>query len=195
MIFVARGNRFATMLNATRTNCSGDLVISAENLPQGVTMKAETMPGNITGFPVLFEAAPDAPIGGTLTDLKVKLADPERDVSGNFVHKLNLVVGQPNNTVYYESEVDNICVAVVEELPFTIEIEQPKVPLVQNGTLSLKVKVNRKEGFDAPITVRNLWNPPGVGSQPTMQIPKGQNEIYYTSTPTAAHRRASGRSP
>ena len=70
--------------------------------------------------------------------------------------------------------------AVVEELPFTIEIEKPKVSLVQNGTLSLKVKAIRKEGFDAPITVRMLWNPPGVGSQPTMKIEKGQSEIYYT---------------
>jgi len=180
MIFVARGNRFATMMNATRSNCSGDLAITASNLPAGVTLKTETMPGNINGFPIVFEAAPDAPIAGTLVDLTAKLTDPKKNVSGNFYHKLDLVVGQPNNTVYYQSEVDKICVAVVEELPFKIEIEKPTVPLVQNGTLSLKVKVTRKEGFDAAITVRNLWNPPGIGSQPTMSIPKGQNEIYYT---------------
>ena len=180
MIYVARGNRFATMINATRSNCSGDLIIGAQGLPQGVSLKAETMPGNINGFPILFEAAPDAPLGGNLVDLTVKLADPKRDVSGRFFHNLDLVVGQPNNTVYYRSRVDQLAVAVVEELPFKIEIEKPTVPLVQNGTLSLKVKVIRKEGFDAAITVRNLWNPPGIGSQPTMSIPKGKNEVYYT---------------
>tara|TARA_B110000116_G_scaffold259686_1_gene262036 strand:- start:1469 stop:2110 length:642 start_codon:yes stop_codon:yes gene_type:complete len=25
-----------------------------------------------------------------------------------------------------------------------------------------------------------LWNPPGIGSQPTLQIPKGKNDIIYT---------------
>ena len=179
MIYVARGNRFATMLNATRTNCSGDLTISAANLPAGVTLKAETMPGNINGFPIVFEAAKDAPLAGTLADLTVKLTDPKKKVSGHFKHKIDLVVGRPNNTPYYQTEVDKLAVAVVEELPFTIEIEKPKVPLVQNGTLSLKVKAIRKEGFVAPITVRMLWNPPGVGSQPTMKIEKGQSEIYY----------------
>lgn len=180
MIYVARGNRFATMVNATRSNCSGDLNITANNLPKGVTLIAETMPGNINSFPILFEAAPDAPLGGTLADLQAKLTDPKRNVAGNFFHKLDLVVGNPNNTVYYQSEVDKLAIAVVEELPFKIEIETPKVPLVQNGTLSLKVKAIRKEGFDAPITIRMLWNPPGIGSQPTMKIEKGKNEIYYT---------------
>lgn len=180
MIYVARGNRFATMVNATRTNCSGDLAISAENLPAGVTLSAETMPGNLNSFPIVFEAAADAPIAGTLADLKVQLADPKFQVSGGFYHDLDLVVGNPNNTVYYQSQVRKLAVAVVEELPFTIEIEAPSVPLVQNGTLSLKVKATRKEGFDAPITVRMLWNPPGIGSQPTMQIEKGKDEVYYT---------------
>ncbi|MGI9244454.1 MAG: PPC domain-containing protein, partial [Verrucomicrobiales bacterium] len=105
MICVARGNRFATVVNATRRNCTGDLSLSAENLPAGVTLSAEPMPGNINSFPIVFEAASDAPIAGTLADLNVKLADPKFDVSGGFFHKLDLVVGRPNNTVYYQSEV------------------------------------------------------------------------------------------
>ena len=180
MIYVARGNRFATMVNATRSNCGGDLTISASNLPEGVTLQSEIMPGNVSGFPILFEAAPDAPIAGTLADLTARLSDPKKNVSGGFFHKLDLVVGNPNNTVYYESRVDRLAVAVVEEVPFKIEIDRPAVPLVQNGTLSLKVRAIRDEGFDAPITVRMLWNPPGIGSQPTMKIEKGKSEIYYT---------------
>ena len=180
MIYVARGNRFATMINATRSNCGGDLAITASNLPAGVTLKAETMPANLSSFPIVFEAAPDAPIAGTLAELTAKLTDPNQNVSGGLFHNLDLVVGNPNNTVYYQSQVNRLAVAVIEEIPFQIEIEPPPVPLVQNGTLSLKVKATRKEGFDAPITVRMLWNPPGIGSQPTMTIAKGQNEVYYT---------------
>ena len=186
MIYVARGNRFATVLNATRTACSGDLAITASNLPAGVTLKTEIMPGNVNSFPVIFEAAADAPIAGTLADLTAKLTDPKMNVSGGFFHTLDLVVGAPNSTVYYQSEINQLAVAVVEEIPFKIEIEKPKVPLVQNGTLSLKVKAIRKEGFEAPITVRMLWNPPGIGSQPTMKIEKGQSEVYYTINANAS---------
>ena len=82
--------------------------------------------------------------------------------------------------MYYKSNADKLAVAVVEEIPFKLNIIPPTVPLVRNGTLGLKVVAERKEGFDAPITIRMLWNPPGIGSQPTMQIPKGQNEITYT---------------
>jgi len=63
---------------------------------------------------------------------------------------------------------------VTEEVSFKINVVQPKVPLVQGGAMNLKVVAERKEGFKAPITLRMLWNPPGVGSQNEVVIPEGQ---------------------
>ena len=40
--------------------------------------------------------------------------------------------------------------AVTEEAPFSIEIVEPKVPLVRGGSMSLKVVAKRKPGFTAP---------------------------------------------
>lgn len=54
--------------------------------------------------------------------------------------------------------------AVAEEVPYTVEVIQPKVPMVQNGLMDVKVKVTRKGDFKGPITVRQIWDPPGVGS-------------------------------
>ena len=44
-----------------------------------------------------------------------------------------------------------LAVAVTEECPYTIEIVEPKVPLVRGGSMGLKVGANRKAGFKAPI--------------------------------------------
>jgi len=92
---------------------------------------------------------------------------------------VDFVLGQPNNTVYYSTAVDKLLVAVAEEAPFKISIVEPKVPLVQNGTMDLQVIAERKDGFDEPINVRMLFNPPGVGSLPDMTIPKGSNSVSY----------------
>jgi hypothetical protein len=65
---------------------------------------------------------------------------------------------------------------LTEEAPYSIEIVQPKVPLVRNGSMDLKVVATRKEGFTAPIAIRMLYNPPGVGSAGSVQIPEGKSE-------------------
>jgi hypothetical protein len=127
----------------------------------------------------LFEAAPDAPLGVSLVDLIGKKKD-DANISGTFSQPLDFVKGQPNNTTYYQSRADKLAVAVVEKIPFSIEVEVPRVPLVRNGTLAVKVIAKRDEGFDKPITLRNLWNPPGLGSQPTINIEKDKTETFYT---------------
>jgi hypothetical protein len=75
--------------------------------------------------------------------------------------------------------VEKLYAAVVKEAPYKIKIIEPKVPLVQYGVMDLKVVAERKPGFDDPITVKMMWNPPGVGSLPDMIIPKGQNSVEY----------------
>ena len=180
MIYVGKGNRFVTRINAARSNFGGDLVFEAKDLPQGMKLISHGMNSSTNTGLISFEAAQDAPIGGKLIDLVARHADQEKNISGHFSQPLDFVLGAPNNTVYYKTHAKKLAVAVVEEIPFKLNIIPPTVPLVRNGTLGLKVVAERKEGFDAPITVRMLWNPPGIGSQPTMQIPKGQNEITYT---------------
>jgi hypothetical protein len=66
--------------------------------------------------------------------------------------------------------------AVTEEVPFSIRIVEPKAPLVQNGSMNLKIVAERKAGFKAPITVYPIFNPPGV-STGAATIPEGQNEV------------------
>ena len=177
---VPRGNRFAVLLNINRESFNADLNIAWDGLPAGITSMSDTVPGSLSAVPVVFEAAADAPIAGTLLMPTAKPADAKSTakVTSRYRHGVDWVRIQ-NDTVYVRSEVNRIAAAVVDEVPFRVQIVEPKVPLVLNGEMNLAVVAERAEGFDEPITVKMLWNPPGMSSLPEMVIPKGSRSIAY----------------
>lgn len=173
-IVVPKGNRFATLVRATRGDFGGEVAVSAEGLPDGVTMANENVQPNLDVVPVVFEAAPSAPVAAKLIDLAGKPADPNVKLKSEFTQAADLVVGN-NQVAFYQAKVDKLAVAVAEEVPFKIQIVQPKVPLVQQGQMQLKVVAERKPGFTGAINLRMLFEPPGVGSGP-VTIPGDKNE-------------------
>jgi hypothetical protein len=177
-IVVPRGNRFATLISAKRVNFNGELHFDLPGLPPGVTLFADSVPPNVDGQPLVFEAAPDAPVDGKLLDLTATGTNANGCVTGHFRQDVELVEG-PNNTSYYRTRVDKLCVAVVKEAPFQLRIAEPKVPLVQAGSMALEIVAERKPGFDEPIELQMVWNPPGVNSQSEATIPKGATNVFY----------------
>jgi hypothetical protein len=174
-IAVPRGNRFACLINATRTDFGGDLVLGADGLPRGLKMETETMAANMGSVPVVFEAAPDAPVAGTLAHITARHADAAQKISGGFEQTV-VLVGVPNQGTYWVPTFDRAAAAVTDEVPFKIQIVEPKVPLVQNGSMNLRIVAERKPGFMAEIHVYPLFNPPGIGSAGEAVIPAGKNE-------------------
>lgn len=174
-IVVPRGNRFATMLRAQRADFDGDFTVDPKDLPPGASCLAGPLAGD--ALPVVFEAAADAPVAGILCELAAHANDATKPVNGRYVQNIELVRGNPNNTTYYKTEVQKLAVAIADEAPFKLEVVQPKVPLLQNGAMNLRVVATRAEGFNGPINVSMLYNPPGLGSQATVTIPAGQSEI------------------
>jgi hypothetical protein len=174
-IAIPRGNRMGTVIRATRANFSGDVAINAENLPKGVKAECEPMPANAEIIPVIFEAAPDAPIAGKLSNFSAKPTDAKIDIKGEFQQTIDLVTGG-NNTPYYQAHVDRLALVVAEEAPFKLTLVEPKTPLVQNGSMELKVKAERKAGFSGPITIRMLFNPPGTTAGTQAIIPANKDE-------------------
>jgi hypothetical protein len=92
-----------------------------------------------------------------------------------------LVRGQNNRDVWGH-DAERAAVVLTEEIPYKIEIVQPKAPLVRNGSLQLKVVATRAEGFTAPISVFMLYNPPGVASSGNITIPENQTEAVIPLT-------------
>lgn len=177
-IAVPRGNRFATLISAKRSDFNGELHFELPGLPPGVTMAADTLERGVDSEPLVFEAAPDAPIGGRLLDLTATGTNADGNVTGHFRQDVGLVEG-PNNTTYYSTSVDKLCVVVVKEAPFKLRIVEPKVPLVQAGSMALEIAAERKPGFDEPIELAMIWNPPGISSQTEATIPKGATNAFY----------------
>ena len=178
-IFVARGNRYGTIISAQRANFGGELVLEPKDLPAGLTMHAEPMAANLSTMPVVFEAAADAPLAGKLVDFTGRHTDANTGISGGFRNTADYVIAAPGQSLYVTKDVSRLAIAVVDELPFKLEIVEPKVPLVRNGSMQLKVVAHRKDDFKAPISVQFPFRPPGVGAPPSVTIPEGQNEVTY----------------
>jgi hypothetical protein len=177
-IAIPRGNRFATQISARRANLSGELAIELPGLPPGVTMYADRLAANVDAAPLVFEAGEDAPIGSRLLDLTANGTNAGGAVIGHFAQEVDMVQG-PNNTSYYKTRVDRLCVAVIKEAPFKLRIAEPKVPMVQSGSMALEVVAERQPGFDAPIELSMVWNPPGVNSQSDTTLAKGATNAFY----------------
>ena len=178
-IYVARGNKFGALMSASRENFGGELLMDPKGMPKGVKIIADPMPGNASTMPVVFEAAKDAPLAGSLVDFQARVADPKQKITGGFFNHAEFVISAPGQSLYSWCDVDRVAVVVCEELPYTLEIVEPKVPLVQGGSMQLKIRAHRKKGFTEPINVQVPFLPPGVGGVPAVDIPKGQDEVLF----------------
>lgn len=178
-IFVPKGNRFGTLISASRANFGGDLMLLGESLPPGITMHCDPMPANQNVMPVVFEATADAQLGGALVDFLAKHADPNQNIVGGYRNRADYLIAAPGQSLYRWKDVDRLPVAVVEEVPFRLEIVESKVPLVRDGSMNLKIVAHKKEGWDEDINVQLPYRPPGVGAGPSVNLPKGQTEVFY----------------
>jgi len=183
-IVVPKGNRFASMFAVKRKDFSGDLKLQLDGLPPGITVHADTIPAKLDMVPVVFEATDNAEIAGKLLTPSATVVGGSNDVHGVFKHLVELVPG-PNNNYYYSTTVDKLYAAVTEPVPYKLRIVEPKVPLVQYGVMDLKIVAERDPGFNEPITVKMMWNPPGIGSLPDVTIAKGETSADYHLNATA----------
>ena len=174
-VAVPKGNRQAILIYGSRADFGGDLHVGVGGLPAGMSVEAPIMAASQPVVPVLFSARPEAPVAGSLATVTGKPVDEKVQVPSEFTSTSILVLGQ-NNVNVWSRDVNRLAVAVTEECPYTIEIVEPKVPLVRGGSMGLKVRARRKPGFKAAIAVYLPWNPPGVGSAGGIAIPEGKDE-------------------
>ena len=166
------------MINAARRSVAGPVDIEGLNLPEGVSITPIQMPANRTTIPLLLTATADAKLDGRLVNLVGKI--PDNPIVGKFTQRHQLLIGQ-NNNVVYDYNADRAAVAVIKAMPCTIQIVQPQVPVVRNGSMDLVVKIDRG-GLDADVGIRMLYNPPGIGSSGSIKIPKGKDEAKIPIT-------------
>ena len=179
---VPQGSRMAVLLRANRKNFSGDLGLRMENAPVGTELVTTTVAANQAFIPMLVRAAADAPVDSSLTSLVGETLPDGAGVKGSFFQRTMMVRGQ-NNVDMWGHDSNRMAVAVTKAIPFDIEVVQPGVPLVTNGSSTLTVKAKRKEGHKDPIRLRVLYTPGGVSASGSVEIPgdKDQVEIPITA--------------
>jgi len=176
-IAVPKGGRYATLVNVTRNGVSGDFKFEAAGLPAGIKLLTETLPKDYASIPLLFECSPEAGLTSATVPLTLKATDPAQGVVGRLKQPFDVV--REGNVIFLTETHDKLPVAVVDEVPFSLEIQTPPVPLVAGGVMDLKVVAKRKEGFTAPIRVFMIWKPTGVSSLGEVTIPEKENEAVF----------------
>ena len=143
----------------------------------GVMLLEDAAPGDLPGVPLVLEAAADAPHGGAIVTPLLLPKDPANKIVGQMRRTYDIV--RIGNVIYYQGIEDQLPVAVVDEAPYSLEIEAPKTPLVRNGIFNLKVVAKRKEGFKGAIRVFMCWTPPGVSSLGEQTIGPDATECVF----------------
>lgn len=178
-IAIPQGNRFPLLINANRQNFGGPLSFKGLNLPPGVVVESFGMSADQNLAQLILAAAPDAPIGGKFSQLEAALDDPNNPTPprGQVHLPTVLVRGQNNRPFWTEAaQAGSLAMAVTQKAPFTLQIVEPKVPLVQGGQMSLKVIATREGEFKAPIKIELMLNPNGMNSSREISIAEGQTE-------------------
>lgn len=180
---IPQGNRVPLLVIGERRNFGGPLDFIAANLPPGVTLEHSGMRGDDNLVQLLLVAAPDAPVAQAhIARITGKVADPNQpqlSVSADVRQDAIMLRGQNLNAVWTEPVI-GLATAVTKRVPFTLQLVEPKTPLVQNGQGALKVIATREDGFKAPIKIELLTNPPGMNSSREAVIPEGQTEALIS---------------
>ncbi len=177
-INVPRGNRVMTFLAVRRQGLKGPVKLEPQELPAGVTSPAVNVPGDQFMMPVVIEATADAPLGGSLAQVRVTGEADGKPVSGGFQQVVDLVAGSAD-TLYQSVTVERLAVAVIEPSNFTIRLDEPKSGLSQDGTLTLTVHVDRAADFTGPVDVTFPFLPPWVDGPAKLTIPGDQTSGVY----------------
>ena len=178
---VPKGARMAIETNMVRKNVGGEARIQVPDLPEKTNHSDGLVAADQGTIQLIFRADADAPSTSKLVDLKGTLTvNPELTLVGHLNQRTQLIRGQNNVDVWGRYD-DRLAVTVVEAAPFDIEIVQPQVPIVRNGSLVLTINAKRNPGFDKPINVRLLTAPPGIGYS-AVTIPGDQSTIQMNLT-------------
>lgn len=183
---VPAGGAAGIVVQAQRSGYGGQIDLELEGLPEGVAAKAYPMPDGRNEIPVLLTASEGAKPQAALFEVYGTGSGDNFNVRGQLRQRHNLVLGR-NRRDMWTYDTDRAAAAVTQPAPFTIELVQPKTPIVRSGSKKLKVRLERQEGFDGRVSLRTLYNPPGVGINNSRRIDPGKTE---TTIPITANGRA-----
>jgi len=177
-LIIPQGNRWTLNVQlapALGNTYKDEIELEAVGLPRGVGMIAPRFPKGVTRMPVQFVAEPGVELQSALIELRARPVNrsvPLETATQQGFYLFN----RPNEYPWHVVFLDKFALAVTERAPFDIELERPQVPLVRNGEMVLKVRVQRHGGFNGPVEIQADWLPPNVSGSPTVTIAADKTE-------------------
>jgi hypothetical protein len=184
---IPQGDRWTVNVNLPQGQGSkfkGELEIVAHGLPAGVKLLPNRVPAGESPWPIQFVADATAAPAVSLITLEARPVDPaQKIVSGS---RMNLpFLNSPGGDAWRTVRLDRFVLAVVDPSPFSVEIEEPKVPIVRGGSLGVPVKITRRNGYDEPIGLQFDYGPKGIGRPPQVIVPSGESSAVLELTAEA----------
>ena len=176
---VPRNNRWTTnvYIAPERGNAyDGPLRLVPRGLPDGVTMTAPLFQPGMNGVPVQFVAAPGTRPQACLFSIDLVRTEGEGKIhatSQAYIPFINHSGGRS----WHHAHLMQFALGVIDSSPFTVELEQPSIPISQSGELKLKVSVRRQNGFQGAIDIQPDWYPNGVSGGGAVTIPPEKSEV------------------
>lgn len=194
LVEVPRGGQMAVILRANRGNFGGPLKLRLDDAPAGIELMTPDVPADQSFIPMMIRASADSAPDASLTSLVGQLinADGTPGFQGSFQQRTQLVFGQ-NQVDVWGHDAARMALAATEELPFSITVDQPQVPLARLGDMEFIVRATRKEGYAEAIGLRVLYGPGGVSANGAISIPGDQTEARIPVT--ANHQAQIGTFP
>lgn len=187
-ISVPRGGRFAAIMSVKKNFVKSPIKLDHGALPDGVSLSSVPMKQSVEEMPVVFDADDNAPLAGALVDFQAMIhGAPESqsdraanlDLRSRFQMPALFSLGPPNNACYHVCNVDRLAVCVTQPLPFSIDIVPLNSPVTRGGAAKVKVKIQRKTGFDKTIHLQFPYRPPGIGAIHQISVKPDQDQIEY----------------
>jgi len=176
-VSVPRGNRTLAIMAVRRDGVDSSVRLAWDGMPSEIKTDGTEFDANTFARPVVLESAADAPFGAHLVRPIVQAGD----LRGEFQQIVDLVNG-PADALYTGIAIDRLAVAITEPLPYSIELDEPSNPLSVDGTLELKVRVQRQSGFGSPIELRIPLLPEFVDAPAKVRVEPNQSEATITLT-------------
>lgn len=180
-VTVPAGGRAAWVLDVVRIGADGMLEVTTPDETGGLRCVSPTLPAGIGRTLLVLEADGETPRGTRLVDLSGRILDDTGTtvLEGGYRADAELVLGR-NNVPVLCTTLDRIPVAVVDPLPWSVELSPPSTPLPRAGVVTIAVSVTRDEGDATPIRLSMPILPPGVSARLPVDVAGDATEATIT---------------
>ncbi len=170
-VAVPRGGRAAWLLDVARSGPDGVLDVTITEPGDHLRDLSPDLPPGTGRALLVLEADEEAIEGCRMAAVAATIRDDTGTavLEGGYRADAELVLGR-NNVPVLSTTLERLPVAIVDRLPYAVELVPPSTPLPRAGIATLRVRLDRDEGDATPVRLTMPLLPPGVSANLPIDI-------------------------